>query len=103
VSEAVFGIAIRRSDGLRCFGSNTAIEAASLPPLADEGMVEVLLERLDLLDGSYSLDVAVESKDGYPYDYHHGLYTFTVKSELREVGVFHIPHCWVIRPLVTKP
>jgi ABC-type polysaccharide/polyol phosphate transport system ATPase subunit len=102
VSEAVFGIAILRSDGLRCFGSNTALEAAPLPPLANEGMVEVLLERLDLLDGSYSLDVAVESKDGYPYDYHHGLYPFTVKSELREVGVFHIPHCWVIRPLVTK-
>jgi lipopolysaccharide transport system ATP-binding protein len=103
VAEAVFGIAILRSDGLWCYGSNTAIEAVPLPALADAGSVEVLLERLDLLGGSYYLDVAVESKDGYPYDYHHGLYPFVVKSELQEAGVFRIPHRWAIRPLVAKP
>lgn len=98
VAEAVFGIALLRSDGLWCYGTNTAIDAICLPPLADEGSVEVFLERLDLLDGSYYLDVAVESKDRYPYDYHHSLYPFTVKSERQEVGVFHIPHRWVITP-----
>lgn len=102
VAEAVFGIALLRSDGLWCYGTNSAIEAIPLPPLADEGSVEVFLERLDLLGGSYYLDVAVESKDGYPYDYHHSLYPFTVKSELQEVGVFRIPHRWVIKPLVRE-
>jgi hypothetical protein len=45
----------------------------------------------------------VQSLDGHPYDYHHGLYAFSVKSDRHEVGVFRIPHCWVIKPLVEVP
>jgi lipopolysaccharide transport system ATP-binding protein len=101
--EVVFGIAILRSDGLWCYGSNTAIEDIVLPPLGEEGTVEDLLERLDFVAGTYYLDVAVHARNGYPYDYHHGLYSFTVKSELREVGVCRIPHRWVIKPLVAVP
>jgi Wzt C-terminal domain len=99
----VFGMAILRGDGLWCYGTNTAIEGIPVPPLGDEGSVEVLLERLDLVAGAYYLDVAVHAPDGYPYDYHHGLYSFSVKSDLQEVGVFRIPHCWVIKPLVAVP
>ena len=38
------------------------------------------IERLDLVEGTYKLDVAVHKLDGYPYDYHRLLYTFRVKS-----------------------
>jgi lipopolysaccharide transport system ATP-binding protein len=100
VPDTVFGIALMRSDGLRCYGTNTAVEDIPLPPLGEEGNVEVLLERLDFVEGTYYLDVAVHALDGYPYDYHHGLYSFTVKSDLQEVGVCHIPHSWAIKPLV---
>jgi ABC-type polysaccharide/polyol phosphate transport system ATPase subunit len=103
VPEVVFGIAILRGDGLWCYGSNTDVEGIPLPPLGDEGSVEVLLERLDFVAGTYYIDVAVHARNGYPYDYHHGLYSFTVKSELQEVGVFRIPHRWVIKPLVAVP
>ncbi len=100
VPDTVFGIALMRSDGLRCYGTNTAVDDIPLPPLGEEGNVEVLLERLDFVEGTYYLDVAVHALDGYPYDYHHGLYSFTVKSDLQEVGVCHIPHSWAIKPLV---
>jgi lipopolysaccharide transport system ATP-binding protein len=100
VPDAVFGIALMRSDGLWCYGTNTAVEDISLPPLGEEGNVEILLERLDFVAGTYYLDVAVHALDGYPYDYHHGLYSFTVKSDLQEVGVCRIPHSWAIKPLV---
>jgi lipopolysaccharide transport system ATP-binding protein len=98
--EVVFGMAILRSDGLCCYGTNTAIEGIPLPDLGDEGSVEVLLERLDLTAGTYYLDVAVHAMDGYPYDYHHGLYPFAMKSDLQDVGVFRISHSWSIKPLV---
>jgi lipopolysaccharide transport system ATP-binding protein len=101
--EVVFGMAILRGDGLWCYGSNTAIEDIVLPPLGDEGSVEVLLERLDFVAGTYYLDVAVHARNGYPYDYHHGLYSFAVKSELQDVGVCRISHRWVIKPLVAVP
>jgi lipopolysaccharide transport system ATP-binding protein len=103
VPEAVFGMAILRSDGLCCYGTNTEIEGLLLPPLGDEGTVEVFLERMDLVAGTYYLDVAVHTIDGYPYDYHHGLYAFSMKSDLPEVGVLRIPHSWVITPFVAVP
>jgi lipopolysaccharide transport system ATP-binding protein len=103
VPDTVFGIALMRNDGLWCYGTNTAAEDIPLPPLGEEGNVEVLLERLDFVAGTYYLDVAVHATDGSPYDYHHGLYFFTVKSDLQDVGVCRIPHSWAIKPLVTVP
>jgi lipopolysaccharide transport system ATP-binding protein len=103
VSEAVFGMAVLRGDGLWCYGTNTAIDGIRVPPLGDHGSVEILLERLEFLSGTYYLDVAVQTLDGHPYDYHHSLYSFSVKSDLHEAGVFRIPHCWVIKPLVAVP
>jgi lipopolysaccharide transport system ATP-binding protein len=103
IPEAVFGIAIFRSDGLWCYGTNTEIDGIRLPPLGDHGSIEILLERLDFITGTYYLDVAVQTLDGYPCDYHHGLYPFSVKSDLQEAGVVRIPHCWVIKPLVAVP
>jgi lipopolysaccharide transport system ATP-binding protein len=103
VPDTVFGIALMRSDGLWCYGTNTAVEDIPLPPLGEEGRVEVLLERVDFVAGTYYLDVAVHAMDGYPYDYHHGLYFFTVKSDLQEVGVCRIPHSWAIQPSVAVP
>jgi lipopolysaccharide transport system ATP-binding protein len=100
VADTVFGIALFRADGLWCYGTNTDVDDITLPPLGDAGSVEVLLDRLDFVAGTYSLDVAVHAVDGYPYDYHHGLYSFTVKSDLQDVGVFRIPHSWVIKPVV---
>jgi lipopolysaccharide transport system ATP-binding protein len=103
VPEVVFGIAILRSDGLCCYGTNTAIEEIRLPSLGDEGTVEVFLERMDLVAGTYYLDVAAHTVDGYPYDYHHGLYAFSMKSDRQEVGVVRIPHSWVVTPFVAVP
>jgi ABC-type polysaccharide/polyol phosphate transport system ATPase subunit len=103
VPEGVFGIALLRGDGLLCYGTNTAIESIALPPLGSEGSVEVLLERLDLVAGTYFIDVAVHAMDGYPYDYHHQLYSFAVKSELQDVGVSRVPHHWVIKPVLNGP
>lgn len=103
VPEVVFGIAILRSDGLCCYGTNTAIEEIRLPALGDEGTVEVFLERMDLVAGTYFLDVAVHTADGYPYDYHHGLYAFAMKSDVPEVGVLRMPHSWAITPFVAVP
>ncbi len=98
VQEAVFGIAILRADGLWCYGTNTEIEKIPVPALATEGVVEVTLESLSLIEGQYYLDVAVHSREGATYDYHSRLYPFSVSSDVKDVGVFRIPHRWAIRP-----
>ena len=57
-----------------------------------EGIADVrfAIERLDLVDGTYKLDVAVHKRDGFPYDYHRLLYTFRVKSRTHDVGIYQI-------------
>ena len=67
-----------------------------MDPQRLDGDVEVVfaVERLDLVEGTYKLDVAVHTRDGYPYDYHRLLYTFRVKSRTPDVGIYRPPHHW---------
>ena len=63
------------------------------------GDVEVTfaIDSLDLVEGTYKLDVAVHKRDGYPYDYHRLLYTFRVKSRTHDVGIYRPRHRWSFR------
>ena len=63
-----------------------------------EGEVTFGIESLDLVEGTYKLDVAVHKRDGYPYDYHRLLYTFRVKSRSKEVGIYRPRHAWTFSP-----
>jgi ABC-type polysaccharide/polyol phosphate transport system ATPase subunit len=92
--DVVFGIGINRSDGLVVHGSNTDIERVEIPSLRGRGTVRYQITRLGLLDGNYSLDVAVHRKDGYPMDYHKTAIKFAVRSSIRQIGVWEPEHRW---------
>ncbi len=94
VRDFVFGVGIFNADGVCCYGTNTHIEGAVSGELAGDGEAAFAIDRLDLVDGTYKLDVAVHRADGVPYDYHRLLYTFRVKSRLKEAGIFRPPHRW---------
>lgn len=97
VENYVFGIGFNRTDGLVIHGSNTDIEKVATPPLLKRGTVSYDMKRLGLLDGTYTLDVAVHSVEGYPYDYHKGAVKFAVRWPLRQAGVFLPEHTWRFR------
>jgi hypothetical protein len=94
VTDLVFGVGIFSADGVCCYGTNTQIEGATAGQLSGDGEVRFAIGRLDLVDGTYKLDVAVHRENGAPYDYHRLLYTFRVKSPLKEAGIFRPPHRW---------
>lgn len=52
------------------------------------------MDALELVEGTYKLDVAVHKRDGAPYDYHRLLYTFRVKSRIHDVGIYRPRHRW---------
>ena len=52
------------------------------------------IDSLDLVEGTYRLDLAAHKADGYPYDYHRLLYTFRIKSRVRDVGIYRPAHRW---------
>jgi lipopolysaccharide transport system ATP-binding protein len=92
--NVVFGVGVNRHDGLLVFGTNTEIDQVKVPDVKDNGTVRCLIDRVLMVEGGYSLDVAVHAKDGYPYDYHRGIKQFSVRSSLQHVGVFNPPHRW---------
>jgi hypothetical protein len=100
VADFVFGIGIFNAEGVCCYGTNTDVEGFSARELAGEGEVSLDLESLDLVEGTYKLDVAVHRLDGRPYDYHRLLYTFRVKSRIKDVGVYRPRHRWTFSPSV---
>lgn len=100
VGELVFGIGLNRNDGLVVHGSNTDIEKITLPldKMQDKrvGTVTYRIERVGLLSGNYSIDVAAHRLDGYPYDYHKDVVTFIVRSSFNQVGIYEPPHTWIV-------
>jgi ABC-type polysaccharide/polyol phosphate transport system ATPase subunit len=94
VSDFAFGIGLFNPEGVCCYGTNTHLEELESASLEGEAEVVFQVASLDLVEGTYKLDVAVHKRDGYPYDYHRLLYTFRVKSRTHDVGIYRPPHQW---------
>jgi ABC-type polysaccharide/polyol phosphate transport system ATPase subunit len=93
-TDFVFGIAIFNPEGVCVYGTNTDIEEHRADRLEGTAEIRLVIEALDLVEGTYKLDVAAHKLDGAPYDYHRLLYTFRVKSRLKDVGIYRPRHRW---------
>ncbi len=98
VDDFVFGIGIFNGEGVCCYGTNTHIEEYEPVELRGSAEVTFYIDQLNLLEGTYYLDVAAHRRDEYPYDYHRHLYTFKVRSRQKDVGVFRPNHRWQFSP-----
>ncbi len=94
VDDFVLGIGLFNAEGVCCYGTNTNIEQYRSERMAGDVEATFTIESLDLVEGTYKLDVAVHKLDGYPYDYHRLLYTFRVKSRTKDVGIYRPRHEW---------
>jgi ABC-type polysaccharide/polyol phosphate transport system ATPase subunit len=97
-TDFVFGLSLFNADGVCCYGTNTFIEEMDPERLEGQAEVTLSIDSLDLVEGTYKLDVAVHTCDGYPYDYHRLLYTFRVKSRTPDVGIYRPHHRWSFSP-----
>src|SRR6185503_15250801 len=95
VDDFVFGVAIFGADGVCVYGTNTDIEEFTSTNVNGDATVTLTFDALDLVEGTYKLDVAVHKHDGVPYDYHRLLHTFRVKSRTGDVGIYRPGHHWV--------
>jgi len=96
--DLVFGVAIHNAQEVLCYGTNTHLEKLNWTDFPEKGTVRLNIKRLDMVQGSYFLDVAAHAKDGRAYDYITRVCSFAVRSSLPDVGVFRPPHNWDIRP-----
>jgi ABC-type polysaccharide/polyol phosphate transport system ATPase subunit len=98
--DFVFGIGIFTAEAVLVYGTNTDLEEYQPEELSGEAEVNVVIDRLDLVEGTYKLDVAVHKLDGYAYDYHRLLYSFRVKSHTKDVGIYRPMHAWAFTPSI---
>jgi ABC-type polysaccharide/polyol phosphate transport system ATPase subunit len=94
VTDLVFGVGIFNAEGVCCYGTNTDVEGAVSGAMTGHGEARFTIDRLDLVAGTYKVDVAAHRKNGAPYDYHRLLHTLRITSPLKEAGIFRPPHRW---------
>jgi ABC-type polysaccharide/polyol phosphate transport system ATPase subunit len=97
VEDFVFGVGVFTASGVSAYGTNTDIEDFKPRRLSGAAEVRLVLQDLRLVEGTYLLDVAAHRRDGTPYDYHRGLYSFRLKSRIKDVGVYRPLHRWEFR------
>src|SRR5262249_4499059 len=68
--DFVFGIGLFNAEGVCCYGTNTYLEELTPERLSGDAEATFAIESLELVEGTYKVDVAVHKRDGYPYDYH---------------------------------
>jgi len=94
IEAVVFGVSMFNADGVCCYGTNTDIEDLEVAGFSGEQKVTFRIKSLDMVEGTYKLDVAAHRVDGYPYDYHRQLYSFRVMSNAKDIGIYRPPHTW---------
>jgi ABC-type polysaccharide/polyol phosphate transport system ATPase subunit len=91
------GIAVYRSDGVQCFGTNTFIPAMAIPR-EDTVDVELAFSELDLQKGSYYLLVGVfGEKVATVYEMKDHAYEFQMDQRDDYQGLMYLEHSWRIR------
>ena len=93
VSDVVISFAIFNGDGVRCCAMHTGGGDLPAIELDGEGTVNCVVDRLDLVAGTYTLDLTAHRQDGTLYDESHRC-TFNVTSRTRDSGIFNPSHTW---------
>jgi lipopolysaccharide transport system ATP-binding protein len=95
VDSPIFGITISSRERNDYFDMSTESSGLTLPQLHGQGRIGLTLDRLDLKNGEYFIDVGVYERNWeYAYDYHWHVYSLTIHSKFTTKGVLIPPHQW---------
>ena len=92
IKDSVVGIGIERIDGINCYGTNTLIDNFQKIELNDSGEIDIFLEKLQLIESEYYIDLAFHDEYGKPYDYIRKVKKIRTYSKTKDVGIFRIKH-----------
>jgi len=94
LEDFVFGIGISTPRGVEVWGTNTDLEGYRAVRLAGVARVRIDCPNLQLAPGEYRVDLAVHGRDGAPFDFRKGLFSFSVTADHETVGVYAPEHRW---------
>ncbi|HMF96230.1 MAG TPA: ABC transporter ATP-binding protein [Vicinamibacterales bacterium] len=95
VAQPLVAIDIHGIDGVYCAGINTRMDDCPLGTLDGDGHVDLVIPRLALLPGAYSISAGILDAQGLrPLDLQSHAYPFSVVSDRRDFGVVSLEHHW---------
>ena len=95
VDHPQVAIDIHNVDGVYCAGINTRMDNCDLGRLSGDGHVDLVIPKLALLPGAYSISVGILDASALKtYDLHLRAYPFSVLSERRDYGIVYLEHDW---------
>ena len=95
VPKPQIAIDIHSADGVYCAGINTRMDERDLGTLEGEGYVDLVIPRLWLLPGAYSISAGILNDNGMQsFDLKLRAYPFSVLSERRDYGIVYLEHEW---------
>lgn len=92
--DFVFGIGIYHADGTCVYGTNTDVEGYVPEQIEGKVRVRFVVESLDLVAGTYRIDVAVHTRNGRALDYRRNVLRIVVGSRVHDSGVYRPKHEW---------
>lgn len=96
LDDVVMGVAIYRSDDVYIYGTNTLIDYSKPFTLEGNGHIDLVIERLPLNAGEYSIDLAFHRPDGFNYDFWREACKIKLQNKKNEVGIISLEHDWVV-------
>jgi ABC-2 type transport system ATP-binding protein len=96
VKEMMCSIGIYRSDGILCYTTNSLIDNARTILVKDDGIIELLFEPIQLMQGQYSIDLSLNVDYGPTF---HGILNavnITIYNTRTDYGIFRPCVKWKI-------
>lgn len=90
-----FIIGITRSDWVYCYGATSKQTTGNYTKSKEHGRIVFTLDALNLLAGTYFLDVRIRNKEEHVYDNIYSLIQFKIETpEFKDYGIVSMAHSW---------
>lgn len=97
VEEASIGLEVYNGDGVKCYSTDTRTEKMDYIKLERDGEIHLILENLELLNGKYTMDFSIKSKDSFLIDSYTKAFSFEMYSDVKDTGISRLAHKWEVK------
>lgn len=95
--EANIGLEVRGKDGSNIYATNTARDGSAPLRLRQTGTIEVCFQKLQLVEGTYTVGIAVANQEEtLSYDHYHELVELNIYSKIRDLGMVRLEHDFIL-------
>lgn len=91
------GLEIRSQNGTFVYGTNTARDGSDALSVQENGIIEVYLSQVNLVEGTYTIGIAIANQEEtLSYDHYHNLVEVKIFSAIRDIGTVRLPHEFIL-------